>query len=99
MNKVLESLKKFFDGVKTKWSALDKKIKIGIISGVSVVVVSLVVLIIINSINLYEVLYTGASAEETTEIVTVLQNELGATDIKFATNADVLVPAKQIENV
>ena len=99
MNKVLESLKKFFGTVKEKWSALDKKIKIGIISGVSVVVVSLVVLIIINSITRYEVLYTGASAEETTEIVTVLQNELGTTDIKFDSNGDILVPAGEVENL
>ena len=99
MDKVKEVLGKFFNAAKTRWTALDKKIKILIISISAVVIVSLIILIILNSITSYAVLYSGASAEETTEIITVLQGELGETDVKFNNNGDILVPADRVETL
>ncbi|MBR5090465.1 MAG: flagellar M-ring protein FliF [Ruminiclostridium sp.] len=99
MDKAKEVIVKFFGTVKTRWTSLDKKIKIAVISIASVVIVSLIVLIIINSITHYAVLYSGASAEETTEIITVLQGELGETDVRFDNNGDILVPANRVETL
>ena len=99
MDKVKETLGKILTAVKTRWGALDRKIRIAIISVASVVIVSLIILIIINSITHYAVLYSGASPEETTEIITVLQGDLGETDVRFNNNGDILVPANRVETL
>ncbi len=99
MDKVKEILGKITGAIKTRWEALSKTIRIIIISVASVLVVSLIVLIIINSITHYAVLYSGASPEETAEIIGVLQGELGQTDVRVDNNGDILVPANELETL
>ncbi|MBQ3843314.1 MAG: flagellar M-ring protein FliF [Ruminiclostridium sp.] len=99
MDKVKEILGKITGAIKTRWEALNRTIRIIIIAVASVIVVSLIVLIIINSITRYAVLYSGASPEETAEIITVLQGELGETDVRVDNNGDILVPANRLETL
>ncbi len=99
MDKAKETLTKIVTAVKTRWTSLDKKVKIIAISVASVVIVSLIILIVLNSITRYEVLYSGASAEETAEVISLLQGELGETDVKFDANGDILVPANRVETL
>ena len=99
MDKAKETLTKIVTTVKTRWTSLDKKVKIIAISVASVVIVSLIILIVLNSITRYEVLYSGASAEETAEVISLLQGELGETDVKFDANGDILVPANRVETL
>ena len=98
MDKVKEVFGKFFGTVKTRWTALDKKIKIVVLSVLAVVVVSLIILIVINSVKRYDVLYTNATREEATEIITVLEGELGETEVRY-TNGNILVPAEKVETL
>lgn len=99
MDKVKTTLSNVFGTVKGKWTSFDKKIKIVIIAVFAVVVVALIVVIALNSITRYDVLYSGASQEETTEIITVLQSELGVADVKFNASGEILVPADQVESL
>ena len=99
MDKAKETLTKIVTTVKTRWTSLDKKVKIIAVSVASVVIVSLIILIVLNSITRYEVLYSGASAEETAEVISLLQGELGETDVKFDANGDILVPANRVETL
>ena len=92
MDKVKEILGKITGAIKTRWEALNKTIRIIIIAVASVIVVSLIVLIIINSITHYAVLYSGASPEETAEVISLLQGDLGETDVRIDNNGDILVP-------
>lgn len=100
MSKATDNLKKILESIKTKWSALDKKIKIVAISVVSVIIVSVIIVIALNSVTSYAVLYSGASTEETSEIISVLQNEMGAADVRFdPQTGDILVPASEVETL
>lgn len=100
MSKATDNLKKILETIKTKWSALDKKIKIVAISVVSVIIVSVIIVIALNSVTSYAVLYSGASTEETSEIISVLQNEMGAADVRFdPQTGDILVPASEVETL
>ncbi|MBR5089245.1 MAG: flagellar M-ring protein FliF, partial [Ruminiclostridium sp.] len=98
MNKAKEIFVKIGTTVKTKWTSLDKKVKIAIISILSVVIVSLIVLIVINSVTRYAVLYSNADTEEATEIVTVLQGELGESEVRYI-GGDILVPANKVDTL
>jgi flagellar M-ring protein FliF len=98
MDKAKEIFVKITTTVKTKWSSLDKKVKIAIISVASVVIVSLIVLIIINSVTRYAVLYSNATTDEATEIVTVLQSELGENEVRYI-GGDILVPADKVDTL
>ena len=98
MDKVREGLSKAWEFVKTKWIALDKKIRIIIIAVAAVLIVSLIILLIINSAVRYTVLYADASPEEMQEIVSVLQTELGETEVRVSGN-DILVPAEKEETL
>ena len=98
MDKVKDVFVKITTTVKTKWSSLDKKIKIAIISVLSVVIVSLIVLIIINSVTRYAVLYSNATTDEATEIVTVLQGELGEQEVRYI-GGDIMVPADRVDTL
>lgn len=99
MDKVKEILGKITGAIKTRWEALNKTIRIIIIAVASVIVVSLIVLIIINSITHYAVLYSGASPEETAEVISLLQGDLGETDVRIDNNGDILVPANRLETL
>lgn len=100
MDKAKETLGKILNSLKERWKALDRKIKILIIAIASVMIVSLIVLIIINSITRYEVLYTGADPKETQEILTVLQTDLNETDVKVdSATGDIKVPANRVDDL
>ena len=99
MDKVKEILGKITGAIKTRWEALNKTIRIIIIAVASVIVVSLIVLIIINSITHYAVLYSGASPEETAEVISLLQGDLGETDVRIDNNGDIFVPANRLETL
>jgi len=102
MDKVKEILGKFTGAVKSRWQAFSKTIKIIIIAVASVIVVSLITLIIINSITSYAVLYTGATESEMTEIITVLENNLGVAEADVRVNVatgEIMVPANQVETL
>ncbi len=99
MDKAKETFVKIYGTIKTRWTSLDKKIKIVVISVASVVILSLIILIVLNSITRYAVLYSGASNEETAEVISLLQSELGETDVKFDANGDILVPANKVETL
>ena len=98
MDKVKEVFVKITGTIKTRWTSLDKKIKIVILSVLSVVVVSLIILIIIGSVKRYDVLYSNATREEATEIITVLQSELGETEVRYSAG-DILVPAEKVDTL
>ncbi len=99
MDKVKATLSNVFGTVKGKWTSFDKKIKIIIIAVFAVVLISLIVVIALTSATRYGVLYTGASQTETAEIITVLQSELGVSDVKFNANGEILVPENQVESL
>lgn len=102
MDRVKEIWGKISGAIKARWEAFSKTVRIIIISVASVVVVSLVVLIIINSITRYEVLYTGATESEMTEIITVLENNLGVAEADVRVNVatgEIMVPANQVETL
>lgn len=99
MDKVKETLGKLWGTVKTKWTDIGKKGHIIFFSVVGVLVASAVVLAILLNHTDYAVLYTGASSEETAEILTVIRSDLGTTDVNINANGDILVPEKEVENL
>ena len=99
MDKVKEVWLKIYTPVKTKFSSLDKKVKICIIAIIGVLIVSAVILGIIMSQTGYSVLISGASTAETNEIVAYARDTLGATDIRVNANGDILVPDDQVEGL
>ena len=93
---------KITTAVKTRWTGLSKTARIIIISVAAVVILSLIVLIILSSITRYAVLYSGASGEETAEIINVLQSEmgLGENEVKFnSATGEILVPADKVDTL
>ncbi len=102
MDKVKEIWGKVYGAIKARWQAFSKTVRIIIISVASVLVVSLIVLIVINSITRYAVLYTGATETEMTEIITVLENNLGVAEADVRVNVatgEIMVPANQVETL
>ncbi len=99
MNKVLETMKKAFGTVKDKWMALSRKVRIGIIAGVSVLAFSLIVLIIIMSQTGYKVIFSGASDTEAQEILSAIQNDLGVNEVRITSDGDILVPEEKAEDI
>lgn len=99
MDKVKETLGKLWGTVKTKWTDIGKKGHIIFFSVIGVLVASAVVLAILLNHTDYAVLYTGASSEETAEILTVIRSDLGTTDVNINANGDILVPEKEVENL
>ena len=98
MDKAKEIVVKVFGTVKTRWTSLDKKVRIIIISVASVVIVSLIILLVLASVKRYDVLYTNATREEATEIITVIEGELGETEVRYS-NGDILVPAEKVDTL
>lgn len=99
MDKVKEIWGKTWGTVKTKWTDIGKKGHIIFFSVLGVVVASAVVLAILLNNPGYAVLYSGASSEETAEIITVIRSDLGTTDVTINSNGDILVPEKDVENL
>lgn len=99
MDKVKETLSKFFGGVKTKWTDIGRKGHIIFFSVAGVVVISAIIAIILATRTDYAVLYPGASAEEATEILAIVKNDLGATEVTYNDNGDIIVPKEEVENL
>ncbi|MCM1054993.1 MAG: hypothetical protein NC394_05640 [Bacteroides sp.] len=99
MDKVKETLAKIGNFFKSKFSSLSKKTIIIISAAVAVLLVSAITLAAIMSQVHYEILFSGASASEATEIVTYARETLGITDIKINANGDILVPDTMVEEV
>ncbi len=85
--------------IKTKASSLSKKAVIGILAVIAAVIASIVVLSIILGQTRYEVLFTGVSSEEASEIIKYSKETLGLSDsdIKLNANNDILVNEKKVE--
>lgn len=99
MDKLKENLAKFGRFVKTKTLSMNKKLRIGIIAGLVVIVASIVTLSFILGQTGYTVLYSGASNTEAAEILSYARETLGATDIQLNANGDILVPDDQVERL
>lgn len=99
MDKVKNALLKAGNFIKTKVSSLSKKVLIGLVSGVAVVVVSLIVLAIILGQTRYAVLYKDVSTAEASEMLLYARDTLGITDIKQNANGDILVPQDKVEQI
>ena len=97
MDKVKNALLKAGNFIKTKASSMSKKVLIGLVSGVAVVVVSLIVLAIILGQTRYAVLYSNISATEASEVLTYARDTLGITEIKQDINGNILVPQENVE--
>lgn len=99
MDKVKNALLKAGNFIKTKASSLSKKVLIGLVSGIAVILVSLIVLGIILGQTRYAVLYTDVSTTEASEILTYARDTLGITDIKQDANRNILVPQENVEQI
>ena len=99
MDKVKNALLKAGNFIKTKASSLSKKVLIGLVSGIAVVLVSLIVLGIILGQTRYAVLYIDVSTTEASEILTYARDTLGITDIKQDANRNILVPQENVEQI
>lgn len=99
MDKFKEFFGKFRDTVKTKWTDIGKKGHIIFFSVLGVVAISAVVAAVLASNINYAVLYTGATAEETAEILSIVSGDLGSTNVTVNDNGDILVPKEEVESL
>lgn len=99
MDKVLETLKKFWTAVKTKWLAINKKIRIIALAAAGVIIVSAIILTVILNQTQYAVLFSGTSDADSAKILDYVQNTLGVTDIILSNDGEILVPESQVENI
>lgn len=99
MDKFKETMGKFFGTVKTKWNDMGKKGHIIFLSVAGVILASLIVTVALTTRTEYAVLYSGASAEETAEVLSLVSGELGATEVTVSENGDILVPKKEVEQL
>ncbi len=87
-----EKLSAFFSGVKTKWGALARNLRVFIVTSLCVVVVGAIVLAIVLNQKSYTAIYTGLDNEEANQVISAV-NDLGITDVKVGSNGSVLVPS------
>lgn len=99
MDKVKETFGKFFGAVKTKWTDMGKKGHIIFFAVLGVVVISAIVTIVLATRTEYAVLYRDATAEERTEVLSILSNELGAEEVTVDSDGNILVPKEQVETL
>lgn len=99
MDKVKETLSKILGGVKTKWTDIGRKGHIIFFAVLGVVVISAIIVIVLATRTEYAVLYPGASAEEQAEILSLVKNDLGATEVTVNDNGDIIVPKDEVENL
>lgn len=97
MDNFKNTLLKAGNFLKTKFSALSKKVVVGILAGAAAVIVAVVILSIIFNQTRYEILFKNVSTAEAKEIVTYARDNLGITDIKMNGNGDILVDSKVVE--
>ena len=99
MDKVKETLGKFFGTVKTRWTDMGRKGHIIFFSVLGVVVISAIVTVVLATRTEYAVLYRDATPEERTEILSLLSNDLGAEEVTVDNDGNILVPKEQVENL
>lgn len=99
MDKVKQTLTKIWVPLKAKLDAIDKKVKVGILAGVAVLVVAIIIFAIIMGQTGYSVLYSGTSTSESAEIVQYCRDTAGVTDVRLNSNGDILVPSDQLEKL
>lgn len=99
MDKLKETLGKIWETVKTKWTEIGRKGQIIFFAVLGVVVASAVIVAILTNNTGYAVLYPAASSEEASEILSVIRNDLGTTDVTVNGKGDILVPENEVENL
>ena len=99
MDKVKNALLKAGNFIKTKTSSMSKKVLVGLVSGVAVVLVSLIILAIILGQTRYAVLYYDVSSSEAAEMITYARDVLNITEIKQNTSGDILVPQDRVDEI
>lgn len=99
MDKVKETLGKLWGTVRTKWADIGRKGHIIFFAVLGVVVASAVIVAVLANNTGKAVLYSGASAEEASEILSVIQNDLGTADVTFNSKGDILVPETKVESL
>ncbi|GHU52074.1 hypothetical protein FACS1894132_00910 [Clostridia bacterium] len=97
-----ERLKKIGNFFKDRWTALGKIVKVGLITGVSLLVVAAVVIGIVNAtkdknVVPYIVLYKNMSSAETAEVAKILNNS--GTPSKVNTQGELMVPEADWDRV
>lgn len=98
MDKFKDTALKLLNSAREKLSKIDKKVKIGVLAGTAVIVVSLIVLAIIMGQTNYSVLYSGVSSTESSEICSYVRENLGIDDIKIQGDS-ILVPNEKVEDI
>lgn len=99
MDKFKKTFGKVFGTIKTKWTDMGRKGHIIFFAVLGVVLVSLIVTIVLATRTEYAVLYSGASAEERAEVLSLVSNDLGATEVTVGENGDILVPKDEVEQL
>lgn len=99
MDKLKETLGKLWGTAKTKWTDIGRKGHVIFFAVLGVVVASAVIVAILANNTGKAVLYSGASQEEASEILSVIRNDLGTTDVTINAQGDILVPEDQVENL
>lgn len=98
MDKFKTTALNVLNSIRDKVSKIDKKVKIGVLAGTAVVIVSIIVLAIILGQTNYSVLYSGVSSTESTEICAYVKDNLGIDDIRIQGD-DILVPNEKVEDI
>lgn len=88
-----EQLKNLGNNIIEFWKKLSKKIKIVIISSTSVLVLAAIILTIMLNRTEYVVLFSELEQEETTEVMTKLQEK--NIEYKYEKDGQILVPEKE----
>ncbi len=99
MDKVKDIFGKVWGTVRAKWTDIGRKGHIIFFAVLGVVTASAIITAILFSNPGYTVLYSGASAEETAEILSVIRNDLGSVNVTVNANGDILVPNSEAENI
>lgn len=99
MDKLKETLGKFWGTVKTKWTDIGRKGQIIFLAVLGVVVASAVIVAILANNTGKAVLFSGASQEEASEILSVIRNDLGTADVTINAQGDILVPEDKVEEL
>ncbi|MCM1333790.1 MAG: flagellar M-ring protein FliF [Bacteroides sp.] len=99
MDKLKETFGKVLETVKTKWTEIGRKGHIIFFAVLGVVVASAVIVAILANNTGKAVLYSGASQEEASEILSVIQNDLGTSDVTINGRGDIIVPEDVVEDL
>lgn len=99
MDKLKETLGKIWGTAKTKWTDIGRKGQIIFLAVLGVVVASAVIVAILANQKGKAVLYSGASQEEASEILSVIRNDFGTTDVTINAQGDIIVPEDKVEEL